>query len=330
MNLRSVDLNLLVILDVLLDEAHVSRAAERLGLSQPAGSTALDRCRQLFDDPLLQRQGASMVLTPKAESLRRPLKTALGDIAALLVPPTRDTEELKGRVRIVMFDLPTTVIVGELVRRLAHTAPGIDLIAQPWPGEMAAIQDIEKGHIELAASVFPTAKQGIRRERVFDEHYVIVMRRDHPAVEGFSLDRWLSFPHVAISGRGRKHDALDEALHRQGLERRVGVVVPSFLSVPTVLAATDLIAALPSRCVPSDGANRFAVFLPPIVINNFPIDLVWRQCLEDEPCHKHVRAVLRDILSTLLFAEPLGEGKWRWSNAKKHSACFEIDRQVSA
>ncbi|WP_198148023.1 LysR family transcriptional regulator [Elstera litoralis] len=131
MNLRTIDLNLLVILDALLDEAHVSRAADRLGLSQPATSAALERCRHLFADPLLERGKAGMRATPKAEALRAPIKSLLADIQGLVNPPETDLATLRQTIRIIMADHPAAMIVGPLHHRLSKTAPGLDLVIQP-------------------------------------------------------------------------------------------------------------------------------------------------------------------------------------------------------
>ena len=236
MNLRSVDLNLLVVLDALLDEAHVSRAADRLGLSQPAASSALERCRHLFNDPLLERGRGRMRLTAKAEALRAPVKNVLAEIVAVLDPPAIDLATVRQTVRIVMADYPAVVIAGALHKALAETAPGIDLIIQPWHGANEALDGLAKGTIDLAASVFPKTDASFQRHELLREHYVVIMRKDHPAADGFDLDKWLAYPHVLVSGRGHTKGPLDDVLTTRGRERRVGIVVPSFVMVPALLA----------------------------------------------------------------------------------------------
>jgi DNA-binding transcriptional LysR family regulator len=297
MNLRSVDLNLLVVLDALLDEAHVSRAADRLGLSQPATSSALERCRSLFDDPLLERAKGLMRLTPKAEALRVPLKNILSDVTAIIRPPAVDLMTVRQTVRVVMADLPTMIVAGPLHRQLAETAPGINLVMQPWHGASEALDALAKGSVDLTSSVFPSADVSFRRKELLWETYCVVMRKDHPAANGFDLDQWLAYPHIMVSGRGETRGALDEVLTGLGRTRRIGIVMPSFLMVPPLLAGSDLIAMLPSRCVPEDSAETLAVFEPPVPVAGFPLHLAWHVRRDNDPAVQHVAHLIQNILS---------------------------------
>ncbi|RZS83122.1 DNA-binding transcriptional LysR family regulator [Phyllobacterium myrsinacearum] len=295
MNLRSVDLNLLVVLDALLDEAHVSRAADRLGLSQPATSSALDRCRHLFEDPLLERGKGMMRLTPKAEMLRVPIKNLLAEITLVLDPPLADLAAIRQTVRIAMADLAGMVVVSPLHQTLAASAPGIDLVIQPWHGAADALDGLAKGTIDLAVSVFPKADVSFRRQELLQQHYVVLMRRGHPAAKDFTLDRWLEFPHVLVSGRGDGRGALDEALEKHGRSRRVGIVVPSFLMVPPLVAESDLIAMVPSLCVPAD-ASGFALFEPPIPVEGFALHLAWHVRRDQDRAVQHVGGIISTLL----------------------------------
>lgn len=295
MNLRAVDLNLLVVLDALLDEGHVSRAAARLGLSQPATSSALDRCRHLFGDPLLERGRGVMRPTPKAEALRGRLKALLAQVEAVLDPPVVDLARISQVVRIVMADHPATAIVGPLHDRLGQGAPGIDLVVQPWHGAAAALDLLARGAADLAVSVFPRLDPSFRRRDLLEERYVVLMRHGHPAARRFDLDRWLAYPHILVSGRGDTRGALDDALAREGRSRRVGLVVPSFLMVPPLVAGSDLIAMLPSRCLPA--GPGFAVRDPPIPVEGFPLHLAWHVRRDRDPAVRHVAGLIEDLLA---------------------------------
>lgn len=304
MNLRALDLNLLVILDALLDEAHVSRAAERVGLSQPAASSALERCRHLFKDPLLLRGRGRMRLTAKAQALQQPLRDILAQVTALLDAPEPDLTSLKQTVRVMTAELPPELVTGRVYERLRQTAPGLTLAILPWQGAQATLEALAQGRADLAISVFPTIDADFTRAELLRERYVVAMRQDHPARAGFDLDRWLAFPHVLVSGRGETHGPLDEALARLDRKRHIGLVVPSFLSVPPLLLTSELIALLPSRTLPSGEADRFATFEPPVAVEGFPLHLAWHRRSELDPAVQHVARLIESALGAAALITP--------------------------
>lgn len=295
MNLRSLDLNLLVILDALLDEAHVSRAASRLGLSQPAASNALQRCRRLFRDPLLERGRGEMRLTPRAEALRAPLKNLLADVVAIVDPPEVPLAELRQTVRMAMADYPASLVAAPLLAELAQSAPGVDLVVQPWRSAQAALGALVDGSSDLAVSVLPE-DPAIERRLLFRERYRVFMRRDHPAADGFDLEAWLAYPHVVVSGRGEARGPLDDALAGMGLKRRVGVAAPSFMLVPQLLQGTDMIAMLPSRCAAAFPAGSVAAFEPCLEIPGFDLHIAWRARRTEDKAVRHVAALVERLL----------------------------------
>lgn len=294
MNLRSLDLNLLVILDALLDEAHVSRAADRIGLSQPAASAALQRCRHLFRDELLERGRGTMRLTPKAEALRAPLKSLLVEVTDLIDPPEIPLCDIRQTLRITMADYPALLVIAPLQGRLQQSAPGIDLVIQPWHGADAARMALVDGTSDLAVSVFPPAEDDLHREKLATEHYVVAMRVGHPASDGFGLGMWLRYPHIIVSGRGDTRTPLDAELASRGLARRVGLVVPNFQMVRTILQSSDMIAMLPSRVLQDSG--DLISFPPPIPVSGFPIHLAWHQRRSKDVALRHIANILGELL----------------------------------
>lgn len=295
MKLRGVDLNLLVILDALLEEAHVSRAADRLGLSQPATSSALERCRQLFGDRLLERAAGGMRRTPLADALRPRLREALGGLRAVLDLPEVPLAELRQTVRLLMADSLAALLLGPLVSALARSAPGLDVVVQPWQGGAAALDGLARGTLDLAVSLIPPAGPDLRRKELLREEYVVAMRRGHPALDGFDLERWLAYPHVLVSTRGDMRGALDEALARHGRTRRVGCVVPHFLLVPPLLLGSDLIALLPGGSILGGMREALVVLDPPVAVEGFPIHLAWHRRREDDPAVRHVAETLQAV-----------------------------------
>lgn len=295
-DLRSVDLNLLVVLDALLAEAHVTRAARRLGLSQPAASNALDRLRHLLGDPLLERGRGGLRLTPAAEALRQPLRSALAAVRTVLAAPGRDLATARQTVRLLMADAPATALAVALHARLARTAPGVTLAVLPWRGAEDAVDQLTRGEADLVASVLPPLDPPLRRMALLEERYSVAMRRDHPAAEGFDLDRWLAHPHVVVSGRGLATTPLDALLAARGLSRRVGIVVPSFLMVPPLLLGSDLIAMLPSRCIPDGSATSLATRPPPMPVEGFRLDLAWHDRRDEDLVVRHVAGAMVEAL----------------------------------
>lgn len=297
MNLRGVDLNLLVILDALLEEAHVSRAATRLGLSQPATSSALERARHLFGDPLLERRPGGMRLTPKALALREPLREALDGVGGVLAIGAPDLASVERTVHVLMADVLGALITSALFPRVHATAPGISLVLHPWSGGAAAVAAMAKGRIDLALSVLPPVEDAaVYREAILQETYVVAMRADHPAARDFGLDGWLAHPHVLVSSGGERRGALDQALEAIGRERRIGITVPSFLLVPELLRTSDLIALLPSLCVRDARKEQLELFPPPVRVDGFTLHIGWPRRRDNDIAVRHVAAVARAVL----------------------------------
>jgi DNA-binding transcriptional LysR family regulator len=300
MNLRGIDLNLLVILDALIDERHVSRAATRLGLSQPATSSALERCRQLFGDPLLERADRAMRLTPRAEALREPLRHILAGVEALVAVAPPALADIRQTVHVMMADILGALLARPLVEAIGAVAPGIDLVLHAWRGGREAVARTAKGGIDLIVSVLPPVDpRDFHVETLVDEHYRVAMRADHPAAADFDLDRWLDWPHILISSDGSTHGPLDEALAAIGRERRIALVVPSFMLVPDLLRETDMIAMLPSLCLGDRTAAGLAGFAPPLPIPGFTLHMAWHRRRDRDPAvgliADRIRRLVRDV-----------------------------------
>jgi DNA-binding transcriptional LysR family regulator len=272
MNLRSVDLNLLVILEALLEEAHVTRAANRLALSQSATSNALDRCRQLFDDPLLTRIKGRMTLTARAERLRGPVSKLLAEVRTVVAHES-DSGPPSGTVRIGMADVLVSSFGGHLYRRLSEIAPRVRTSYFPWTGSADLLRMIEQGDLDLSVSIFPSHFPKVRAVELAYSHYRIALRTQHPALSDFNLDTWLRYEHVVVSSRGSERGALDDALHALGRTRCVALVVPSFLNAVQVLRDTDLIGLIPDIAIQRSSSEGIITLAPPIPVGGFPLYL---------------------------------------------------------
>lgn len=248
MNLASLDLNLLVALDALLLEANVGRAGMRIGLSQPAASHALRRLRDLVGDPLLVRVGARMELTPRAQALRAPLAQALDQVRGLFVADEFDAARSERRFRLMMPDLAVELLMPPLMSKLDAAAPNVKIEVVPWRGP--AIFTAEFGRtIDLIVSI-GDAFNSFHRQLLYTDSDALAVRHGHPAGTRLkNKDVFLKARHVAVIIRGQSEDLIDTWLQTKRLERRIALVVPSYIEALHVAARTDLVAFVPRRLI---------------------------------------------------------------------------------
>jgi DNA-binding transcriptional LysR family regulator len=248
MNLNSLDLNLLVALDALLLEANVSRAAMRIGLSQPAASHALQRLRDLIGDPLLVRTGARMELTPRALALRGPLAQALDQVRGLFIPDDFDAGRSERQFRLMMPDLAVELLMPPLMEKITQAAPNVRIDVVPWRGSAIFTAEFART-IDLVISIGDAFK-GFHRQLLYTDSDALAVRRGHPA--GAKLkrrDAFMNARHVAVIIRGQNEDLIDDWLRTKGLERRIALVVPGYIEALHVAARTDLVAFVPRRLI---------------------------------------------------------------------------------
>jgi DNA-binding transcriptional LysR family regulator len=248
MNLKSLDLNLLVALEALLKEANVSRAARRIGLSQPAASHALQRLRDVVGDPLLVRNGAGMELTPRAQALRAPLAQALEQVRGLFVPESFDAARSERHFRLMMPDLAVELLMPPVMEKITRIAPNIRIEVVPWRGPAIFTAEFART-IDLVISIGDAFK-GFHRQLLYTDRDALAVRRRHPI--GPKLKRreaFLSANHVAVIIRGQSEDLIDGWLRKNGIERRIALVVPGYIEALHVTARTDLVAFVPRRLI---------------------------------------------------------------------------------
>lgn len=290
-DLRRIDLNLLVVLDALLGEKSVTRAAQQLGMSQPAASRALGRLRALFSDALLVDGPGGYVLSARAEELRPELRNMLAGIRTMLEASPFDPATATGRVRLLMPDLQAAALVPHLLTRLAE-APSLDLdIVAPGAN---GIEALENDLADAMVGLIDHAPAGIRRRRLYEEELVTLMRTDHPAaVERLTLDRFLALEHIVVSVTGVGPAPVDEALARMGRRRRVKLRVPNFFAAVEIAARSDLVMTLPSSLArTAAGMRRFVALRPPLDLGRFAMSLAWHARQQDAPRHVWLRRAI--------------------------------------
>src|SRR5581483_8324118 len=257
-NLRRLDLNLLVTLDALLSEHSVTRTAQRLSYSQPSVSVHLAKLREILGDPLLLPGPRGMRPTTRAEELREPLRQALAALERVVSPPNKFDPASATRLwRVAAADYGATAVLQPALAGLRVAAPNTRLaILQTAPSSIAKLA--EQGDIELALHIIEDAPDGLHRQALFKERYVLAGRVGHPRLKRRpTLSQFCELDHVIVSDEGGGFRGnTDAALARVGLARRVMLSVPHFLFVPSVLASTDLVAMLPSRLVSNTAQLR--------------------------------------------------------------------------
>lgn len=248
MNLNSLDLNLLTALDALLREANVSRAALRIGLSQPAASHALQRLRDIFRDPLLVRTGARMELTPRAQALRAPLAQALDQVRGLFVPDAFDAARSERPFRLMMPDLAVELLMPPFMEKVTRLAPNVRIDVVPWRGPAIFHAEFART-IDLVISI-GNAFKGFHRQLLYTDSDALAVRRGHPV--GAKLKRreaFLAARHVGVIIRGNSEDLIDTWLRTKSIERHISLVVSGYLEALHVAARTDLVAFVPRRLI---------------------------------------------------------------------------------
>ncbi|APA87387.1 LysR family transcriptional regulator [Paraburkholderia sprentiae WSM5005] len=288
-NLRRLDLNLLVTLDVLLEEHNVTRAAERLSLSQPSVSVHLAKLRDVFGDPLLLPGPRGMRPTAKAQALREPLREAL-DALQRAVAPTKpfDPAAATQTWRIAATDYAESTIILPMLAGLRAVAPGTRLaIVEAAPPRLA--RQAELGDIDIGFHTSEGAPEGLRRRVLFAERYVLVGRAGHPKLKRRpSLAQFCKLEHVIVSPDGGGFVGVtDETLAKVGLARKVVLSVPHFLFMQSVLASTDLVGMLPARLV--RGSHALRMVEPPVEVPGYEMAMLWHERVHRDPGHQWLR-----------------------------------------
>lgn len=288
---RRLDLRLLTSLEALIEARSVSRAADRIGVSQPAMSRTLARLRDQIGDPILVRGRGGMVLTPRAEALAEPLKGWLDRGEAILRPPAFEPADIARTFRIASTDFGILSVVRPAAAAIAAQAPGVSLEIEAISSD--SLRRLAEGRLDLVIIGYLPEMTGVGFSHLFTETRLGLMRRDHPAAYA-PMDQaaFLRWPHVtALVGAGLEdplHDGLQDPQFQDAeimRRRRVLMAAASFASVPFMVAETDALAVLPSR------ASRhfaevygLATFEPPVRLPTFDYYVAWHDRTHtDEP-----------------------------------------------
>ena len=282
--LRRIDLNLLVTLDTLLRERHVTRTAQVLNLAQPTVSMQLARLRELLDDPLLLPGPQGMQPTARAEQLRIPLHDALHALGQAVAHHTW---------RLVATDYTLMTVLQPILPRLREQAPGMRLAIHQLSPPLLS-QRARQDDFDLAFHITAEAPPHLRRRSLFHERYVLAARAGHPVLKRRpTLAKFCRLEHAIVSPEGEGFQgATDRALAAVGLQRNVVLSVPHFLSLLHVLASTDLVAMVPERL--AGNHPGVGVVSAPLEIPGFEMLMLWPERLHRDPAHQWLRALVSE------------------------------------
>jgi DNA-binding transcriptional LysR family regulator len=289
-DIKRIDLNLLAVLDALLDERNVTRAAARLGYTQPTISGMLARLRGLFGDPLFVRTQRGLLPTPRAQALSVPLKQLLVDSQRLIAPGAFDPANAEATFAISSNDYMQHAFLVPFVKVLRSEARHIRLAIRP-PIIEGLGDALAHGQIDLAVTIPEFAMSDLPSRLLYRERYVVAVRAQHPLARrgAMTVERFCQYDHVLVSPTGGSFEGpTDQALARLKLRRRVRYSVPSFLLMPEVLQTDDLIALVPSRLL-RENVKRLVVLKPPIEVQGFDVIAVWHARVDKDIAHRWLR-----------------------------------------
>ena len=285
-NLSRIDLNLFVLFEAVREEAHVGRAAERLNLSPSAVSHGLSRLRRLLNDPLFLRTPKGVVPTERAEELAGPIAEILAQTRRVVATAEPfDPAVSTRRFTIGAPDGALAAILSPLLARLRKTAPSVDIgIRQvlPLPGPVDAdrawsvgLADLESRALDIAILPVDRVPPRFALRRLFDEEFVIGMRKGHAFAKKPTLDRYCDARHLVVSMAGDPFGFVDKALAEHGRSRRIAMTVPNFMLALALVADSDLLAALPKSLL-AHNSQRFGLqsVAAPLPLPGFQISAI--------------------------------------------------------
>lgn len=304
-NLRSVDLNLLVIFEALVQERSVTRASARLGITPSAVSHALKRLRTTFKDELLIRTAKGMEPTPQAVKLAGTFHAALEQIETMLdVERGFNPATARRTFHLAISDYMGEFLIPRLCMHLHNTAPDVSLSVQ-YLDEHRPSFDAMQGGLGVHFSINSRPTVPVRLERVLEDRLLVIMRRGHPAAKkSMTLENYLSLSHIKVTGVGTS--LIDETLASKGMMRRVMFKVPTWRGILEVIENTDLVAAAPAHWMKlSSFADRCVAFPMPVEGVTLAIDLSWHPRNDVDAGHQWFRQLVRDFFKDLSPSQTL-------------------------
>ena len=299
-NIAGVDLNLMTAFEAMMLDGNVTRAAARIGLAQPSMSNALARLRELFDDQLFVRTPVGMNPTEKARAIAPLVSSALTALrcaineAGIFDPATSSLT-----MRIATSDYGEFIVLPKVMQALRQAAPQMRLISIPF-SRTAVVEQLSHGEIDIAFNVLPRFPRRICREAILAERFVCIARVNHPSISGqLDLATFLGLQHVLVAPRGRPVGAVDRALAVMGQKRQVVMSVGSFITLPFLIAGSDMIAVVGERVAERLGSLiGLNIYPVPFPLDGFTMSMAWNIGTNGDAGHLWFRNIMRSATAS--------------------------------
>lgn len=307
----ALDLNLLRVFDEVMASKNITRAAERLNMTQPAVSNALRRLREALGDDLVQRAGYGIEPTPRGAALWPKIREALALLEEEIAPKQFDPNRSQQNFVLAMADATAAMLMPPLIERLEDTAPNVNLRTVPLTTRDPRAL-LEAGDIDVAVGYFPAAVAAIglaamqsgttdafAHTQLYSGEYVCVMRRAHPLAKRrkspvLSLDEYCAAKHLLVSFSGRPFGFIDEALAAIARSRRIVLTVNQFFTAGRVVANSDLLTVLPRHFLKATGiSDEFAVAELPFDVPPVHVDMLWHRRSHVSAAQQWLRQAIR-------------------------------------
>ncbi|NEX62518.1 LysR family transcriptional regulator [Noviherbaspirillum galbum] len=296
--MQSPDLRLLQVFDEIYKTRSVTRAADSLGIGQPAVSIALAKLREHFGDPLFVRIANQMEPTPLARELEQPVRIALSATERVyghraVFDPARSER----RFCISMTDISQLVLLPKLWAYFRQAAPGVHIDIVPLSEDTPAM--LESGEADLALGFMPQLEAGFYQQSLFRQRYVCMASTDHPRIKAtLSLKEFESEEHAVVTSSGTGHLILDKEIARQGITRRIALRVPNFLGIAFVIEQTDMLVTIPERLAEVlAGRGRFRTYPVPFELADYAVKQHWHERYHHDPGNQWLRKSISTLLS---------------------------------
>ena len=312
MNLKNIDLNLLVYLDVLLLKRNVTRSAETLGISQPAMSNALQRMRRLFNDPLLVRTSNGMSPTERAEQLQPLVREIVASVEkAVESGQTFDATTADRVFRISVSDYGESTLIPHLLRRMRSESPNITLdILTPSD---VSYTDLEHGNVDLVINRFDALPESLHQRTIWRDSFSCLVSHHNPICDRFDLESYLEASHVWVSktgmgigvgvepGADQKLGWVDDALAKLGKKRRIRVFTRHYQAAMLLAELRDLVITVPSKAAGLvKGDPNIIILPPPFDIPEIELQMAWSPLLQHNPAHRWFRGLIAEVAAEMI------------------------------